>query len=1324
MTEETIFAEALEKKTPSDRTAYLDQACAGDGVLRQRMETLLQSHDVEDSFLGKPAIQCAAEELAGQASTGDTQDELPGDGGNEALDFLVASDKPGTLGRLGHYEVLEVIGRGGMGVVLRAFDEKLHRVVAIKVMAAQLAANGTARKRFTREAQAAAAVSHDHIVTIHAVEETAGHPYLVMQYVSGMSLQERLDRNGPLQLAEIVRIGMQTAAGLAAAHAQGLVHRDVKPANILLENGIERVKITDFGLARAAADASLTQSGVITGTPYFMSPEQARGEPVDQRTDLFSLGSVLYAMCTGHAPFRASGTMAVLKRVCEETPRPIRESNPDVPDWLVAIIERLHAKDPAERFQTAKEVAELLGEHLADVQAGRAEGRKAAVETTAADAINRPLTGLGSTKPRRNWLRAGAALGCVVLLAGTALYFNPFRTRHGAVLHAEDVLPQLVGTWSIDVETTLPKQDPAKGIVRFDWIANEKFLRSYTTYDQGSETLTVHRYAGDGTNFKRWFLSSHTAIHAIQSGIDGEWDMKTQTMTYRGTLPLWHKITHVERWVDVNHVEITTEIKDALGEVTLRQTKKMQRTQDMAVGPKAPVDPKRPAEFALLDRQVGTWNNTVDVTLAELGGKKFQSRTTNKAAPILAHRFVESYEKHEHGDRMEYWLLGYDEFRRIYRLWHFGGDGEAMEADCAWDDPKEKTLTWKSLGGRFTGTWTFPNDDERHATMSAKDAQGRPLFDVTGISRRDGAAAGNDGWVQLFNGTSLDGWKKHPDDTKNVWTVEDGAIVALGGGTSYLFSERGDFENFQLRAQAKINPTGDAGVIFRTAFALRATKDKSLERMSGYEAQIGVRTNWPVHTGSLTWPLGHTAAEGVLKQGPPNPHRPDEWFLLEIIARGPDMQTLVNGQPTAQYRDATEQYRRGHLALQSWGASITTVHFKKIEIKELPPSKSAEVAQPFIILPKEAKAEQKFATLAAAVDKAQSGDTIEVRGNGPFVSEPINIQRTALTIRAGAGFRPVIKLSPEAIRHNVALLKSTAALVLEGLELHRAPWGDWPIVVHIHEAPLRAANCRFRSKVTATHSPVCVFRNCEFQSLEGNQGGQHPPGARVSFDNCLLWATWGGIGLNYDPALQDIAIQVERSTIVTGLEAFRLSLPNPLSGSDSPQGLQPIRLEVSGCLIDTVNTLGFAQSRDKTAVLKPAEAEATLLRLFRWRGERNLFAPGSTSVRWTIDGKGEPPYGPTSLADWKRFWGVEETGSLEGRVRFQGGDLRARTAADLDLLRPDDFRLNPDSPGFKAGKDGKDLGADVDLVGPGPAYERWKKTPEYQQWLNDTKQAK
>jgi WD40 repeat protein/tetratricopeptide (TPR) repeat protein len=289
-------------------------------------------------------------------------------GDAETLAFLSPSKEPGHLGRLGHYEVVEIIGRGGMGLVLRALDDKLRRVVAIKVLAPQLASSATARKRFAREAQAAAAVSHDHVVNIYDVEESGPIPYLVMEYVPGLSLDERCKRGGPVELRDILRIGMQTASGLAAAHAQGLVHRDIKPANILLESGLQRVKLTDFGLARAVDDASVTQSGVIAGTPMFMSPEQARGEQVDHRSDLFSLGSVLYMLCTGRPPYRAESTMAVLKRVCEDSPRPIRDINPEIPEWLCAIIAKLHAKNPASRFQSAAEVAQLLEQHLAHLQ--------------------------------------------------------------------------------------------------------------------------------------------------------------------------------------------------------------------------------------------------------------------------------------------------------------------------------------------------------------------------------------------------------------------------------------------------------------------------------------------------------------------------------------------------------------------------------------------------------------------------------------------------------------------------------------------------------------------------------------------------------------------------------------------------------------------------------------------------------------------------------------------------------------------------------------------------------------------------------------------
>lgn len=276
------------------------------------------------------------------------------------LDTLAPTDDPEMLGRIGDYEVSGVVGVGGMGAVLKGFDRALRRVVAIKVMAPHLADSGSARSRFQREARAAAAITHDNIIDTYGVSEANGLPYLVMPFARGPSLQKRIDENGPLTALEVTRIGRQIASGLAAAHDQGLVHRDIKPANILLNEGVERLWITDFGVARAIDDASMTQTGVIAGTPQYMSPEQARGESVDPRSDLFSMGSVLYTACTGRPPFRSEAAYGILRRITDTEPRPIRELNPEIPEWLCHIIERLMAKDPARRFQYASEVAEIF----------------------------------------------------------------------------------------------------------------------------------------------------------------------------------------------------------------------------------------------------------------------------------------------------------------------------------------------------------------------------------------------------------------------------------------------------------------------------------------------------------------------------------------------------------------------------------------------------------------------------------------------------------------------------------------------------------------------------------------------------------------------------------------------------------------------------------------------------------------------------------------------------------------------------------------------------------------------------------------------------
>jgi serine/threonine protein kinase len=952
MNAEAIFAEALAKNTAEERAAYLDEVCGQDAALRSRVETLLSSHESAGSFLDKPAIQAAAEQLAGQALGDRTQAESPAEAADEErLDFLAASDKPNSLGRLGHYEVLEIIGRGGMGIVLQAFDEKLHRVVAIKVMAAQLATNAAARKRFTREAQAQAAVSHDHVVGIHAVEETVrpsplggegpgvrGLPYLVMQFVSGMSLQERLDKSGPLQLTEVVRIGMQTAAGLAAAHAQGLIHRDIKPANIHLENGVERVKITDFGLARAAADGSLTQSGVVAGTPYYMSPEQARGDAVDQRTDLFSLGSVLYAMCTGRTPFRANGSMAVLKRVCEETPTPIRETNPEVPEWLVAIIDKLQAKEPAQRYQSAAEVAELLGRHLAHLQHPsvapvpveiRKPGDKDTGRQEDQQAISRPSSLLAFVSRRRRW-----AIAAVVLLL-------------------------LVGALSL------------------------------------AEAAGVTKLA--------------TTVIRI--------------FTPEGTLV-------VEK-----------------------------------------------------------------------------------------------------------------------------------------DDPAVKL------------------------------------------------------------------------------TVEgDGELVITGAGP----------QEVRLRAGS---------------YKVRATKD-----------------------------------------GKP-------------VGLDRDLVTIARGD---------RQIVRVRL-----GAEATAALAPKAEVGA------------FVVLGGKGGAVRTCDTLAEAVQYASAGDTVEVRGNGPFVTEPVAVHTRSLTIRAGGGYRPVIRLSPQASQDFQPLLWAKGdALAVEGIEFQRLGQKDWtadqriPSIVYSGGAALHIANCRFRFDVKCPlcfcvysdgDAPDCVVRNCEFLGPD-SWGGYSVAGGFAGklrvLEDCVHV---GNVALNMP---YGTSVRLTRNTLVSRHYVVLLHVylpPKDLEKELEKHGaVEPTRVEASGNVFDASSVLWYRQDASRARASapggapQPADAEALLLRLLAWHDRGNVYREGSASADWWFEWVKQTvfPRAGRSPADWRKFWKAPGAELTEGPIRYQGGDLLTKLAATPEKLTPEDFRLRPDSAGYHAGKDKKDLGADVDLVGPGAGYERWKKTPAYQQWLKETEQVK
>ena len=259
---------------------------------------------------------------------------------------------------ISHYKILEELGRGGMGVVYKAEDTKLKRTVALKFLPPELIRDPEAKKRFIHEAQAAAALSHPNICTVHEIDEYEGTSFIAMEYIEGQSLKEKVE-SGPLKVEQAVDIAIEVAEGLQEAHGKGIVHRDIKSANIMVTTK-GQAKIMDFGLAKLAGRTHLTQSGTTIGTPAYMSPEQTRGEVVDQRTDIWSLGVVMYEMVTGQLPFKGEYEQAVIYSILNEEPQPPTALRSDLPEELEHIIVKALAKDPDKRYRKVEELLQTL----------------------------------------------------------------------------------------------------------------------------------------------------------------------------------------------------------------------------------------------------------------------------------------------------------------------------------------------------------------------------------------------------------------------------------------------------------------------------------------------------------------------------------------------------------------------------------------------------------------------------------------------------------------------------------------------------------------------------------------------------------------------------------------------------------------------------------------------------------------------------------------------------------------------------------------------------------------------------------------------------
>ncbi len=406
----------------------LDGDTALDAVRQARSDTPTPRGELPSGLFQR---LCALKPPASQTGTITEAVTSPGEPASQvAHSFLAPARKPDEIGRLGPYRVLRMLGTGGMGVVFLAEDVRLHRTVALKTMKPETAADPRHRQRFLREARAAAKVEDDHIVPIYDIGEERGVPWLAMPFLKGQSLDEMLKRMKVLKPAQAVRLGAQVAKGLAAAHAAGLIHRDIKPANIWIEpEGGGRAKLLDFGLARDTrpnpeGTEPLTRTGAVVGTPAFMAPEQARGEPLDARADLFGLGCVLYRAVTGRLPFQGEGAMGKLLALATETPPAPDEVNPEVPQPLSALIMNLLAKDRSARPASAAMVAAALEatqetstSPLPLAKPGALPAAPPKERNPWADLTEEAERPAPASPPRRRW-RVATAAALLLVLAG------------------------------------------------------------------------------------------------------------------------------------------------------------------------------------------------------------------------------------------------------------------------------------------------------------------------------------------------------------------------------------------------------------------------------------------------------------------------------------------------------------------------------------------------------------------------------------------------------------------------------------------------------------------------------------------------------------------------------------------------------------------------------------------------------------------------------------------------------------------------------------------------------------------------------------------
>jgi serine/threonine protein kinase len=982
-----------------------------------------------DSFIGKvrAAKPGMSSPPARPARPGDSPSLLPNRGASPAA----PTDLPPALASYGKFRFMRELGRGGMGVVYQAEQTVMGRTVAVKVINPSVLAHPEALPRFQAEVRAAARLDHPNIVRAYDAEQVGDLHLLVMEFVEGKSLAEVVQQKGPLPIPHACHYIRQAALGLQHAFEQGMVHRDIKPQNLMV-NARGQVKVLDFGLARMRSErkqgGGLTQADAFMGTPEYVSPEQATdARSADTRADVYSLGCTLFYLLTGRPPFQGETIVQIILAQIEKEAPPLQTVRPDVPAELSAVVARMLAKDPAQRFQQPIEVAQALA---AFVKAGTKGGPRtgsmappgvasprsgtvATADTSQINAVLRKTSAKSSsqevpaqdeaTSPLEKRVDAAAAQknsksARKAAKSSPAVWYRRWRVL---ACSGAAVVALGLGTWllaAVILKTRVKTVDgEAHLVLEIDQPGAEVLVdgQKYTINVPGEEhPVEITALPGKRTlEVKKGGFKAYTREIELTTEKAGPIKVKLEPILVADALSLeekWRrKVTALPVGQQVAAVQARLKECNPGFEGTLDRTIEngvvvelgipvetisdispvralpgLQRLTLFATNDKGLISDLSQLQgmqltFLKIDGCVMVQDlmplKGMPLTYLRLGGcKRVQDLTPLTGMKLTELRLAYCHEVRDLTPlkgmpltRLDLWYCGCTA-RQIRDLTPLKGlpltdlcltgcgdvrdvtplEGMSLEeirfAPPVVTKGLEVLRRMKTLK-RIRFDWNKQELFRAEDFWKKYDAGDFREYLSTSLGAGDPSPKSpmsiTDDFLPLFNGKDLTGWKIFGGGTGN-WKVVDGVLIG-SGPASHLFTERGDYENFHYRVEAMINDGGNSGQYFRTQFGPGSPK--------GYEAQINSTHKDTQRTGSL---YGIVEVTEQL-------HKPDTWFTQEVIADGDHIIIKVDGKTVVDTHDP--RYKKGHFALQQPDPGCV-VKFRKIDVKELPASKSRDPA--------------------------------------------------------------------------------------------------------------------------------------------------------------------------------------------------------------------------------------------------------------------------------------------------------------------------------------------------------------------------------------------